>query len=87
VHHHGEDEDDGLGNDTAKAGCIKFCADESSAVIKSKAAHPDVLGPIYMSGVQWQLAAPLAAASQWLPAERPASVGPPLFIRLLRLTI
>ena len=87
VHHHGEGEDGGLGNDSAKAGCLKFCADESSAVTKSKAAHADVPGPIFVSSVQWQLAAPVAAASQWLPVERLASAGPPLFIRLLRLTI
>jgi hypothetical protein len=36
---------------------------------------------------QWQLAPPVAGAFEWMPGERPATVGPPLFIRLLRLTI
>ena len=87
VHHHGEDEGDGLGDDSAKAECLKFCADESSAVTKSKAAQADVLVPIAVTSVQWPLAAPVSAASPWPLVERPASVGPPLFIRLLRLTI
>jgi len=87
VQHHGGDEDDGLGNDGAKAGCLKFCAGESSAVIKSKAAQADMPGPIFMANAPWPLAAPIAAASRLPRVARPASVGPPLFIRLLRLTI
>ena len=87
VQHHGADEGDGLGNDDAKAGCLKFCADESSAVIKSKAAHADLPDPIFVVSVSWLPAVLVAAAFQWLPVERPASVGPPLFIRLLRMTI
>jgi len=87
IHHPGEDEDDGLGNHSAKEGCLKFCADESSAVTKSRVPQADVPGPIFVASVQWPSAAPVAAASQWPPVERPALVGPPLFIRLLRLTI
>lgn len=87
VPHHGEDEDDGIGNDSAKAGCLKFCADEASTVVKRKAAQDDVPGPIFVASVPWPPAAPVATAAQWPPIERPASVGPPLFIRLLRLTI
>ena len=89
VHHHGEDEDDGLGNGSgsAKAGCLKFCADESSAVTKSKAAQADLLGPIFLATVHWLSAVPIAAATEWTLVERPATVGPPLYIRLLRLTI
>ena len=87
VQHHGADEGDGLGNHSAKAGCLKFCADESSAVIKSKAAQADVPGPIFMASVPSPSTARVVVASQWLPVERPASVGPPLFIRLLRMTI
>ena len=87
VHHHGENEDDGLGNHSAKEGCLKFCADESSALTKSRAPQADLAGPIVLASVQWPPAAPVAAVSQWTPVERPASVGPPLFIRLLRLTI
>ena len=87
VNHHAEGEGDGPGNDSAKAGCLKFCADESSAVTKGTAILGDVLAPILVARVQRPPAAPVAAAAQWRPVERPASVGPPLFIRLLRLTI
>ena len=87
VHHHGEDADGGLGNDSAKAGCLKFCADETSGVTKSNAGQVDAPGPVCAASVQWPPPAPVATTSQWLPIERPASVGPPLFIRLLRLTI
>ena len=87
VLHHGDDGDDGLGNGSAKAGCLKFGADESSVVTKGKAVQADVPDPIFVASVPWPSAAPVAAALQWRPVERPASVGPPLFIRLLRLTI
>ena len=86
-HHPGNDEDDGRGTHSAKAGCLKFCADESSAVTMSRAPQADVPGPVFVVSVQWPSEAPGAAASEWTPVERPASVGPPLFIRLLRLTI
>ncbi len=85
VHHQGED--DGDGNDPAKVVCLKFCADESSAVVKGKALHADALFSVHLFGVVWQLTAPVVAPSEWIPVERPASVGPPLFIRLRRLTI
>jgi hypothetical protein len=89
VHHRGEDEDtgDGLVDDTAKAGCLKFCAEETSVVTKSKAGPAEALGPVSVFSGQWQLAPPVAGALEWTPVERPATVGPPLFIRLLRLTI
>jgi hypothetical protein len=40
-----------------------------------------------MASAPWLPAVQVAAAAQWWPVERPASVGPPLFLRLLRLTI
>ncbi len=89
VHHQGEveGEGDGPGDGSAEAGCLRFCADESSALTKSKAAQADVLGPTVVASVPWPPAAPVAPAFLWAPAERPASVGPPLFLRLLRLMI
>jgi len=89
VHHHGagEGEDDGLGSHSAREGCLKFCADQSSAVTKSTAPQAEIAGPLFVASAQWRSAAPVTAASQWLQVEPPASVGPPLFIRLLRLTI
>jgi len=85
--HPADDEDGGHGTDGGRAGCLKFCADESSGVTKSKAALADFAGPTFVAGIQWQQAARVAAASQWPVVERTATVGPPLFIRLLRLTI
>lgn len=79
---HGEPVQDG-----GKAVCLKFCADESSALAKGKASHADLPGPALLTGAQWSPAMQFAAAAPWQPVERPASVGPPLFLRLLRLTI
>lgn len=89
VRHHADHvrDDGGPANDADKAGCLKFCADEPTALTKSKTAQADVSGPVFVTSVQWQMAAPVAAVSQWPPLDRPATVGPPLFIRLLRLTI
>ena len=86
-HHPADDEHVGHGTDGGRAGCVKFFGDESSAVTKSKAAQADVAVPIFVARIQWQPAARVAAGAQWPPVERPASIGPPLFISLLRLTI
>ena len=45
VHHHGENEDDGLGNHSANEVCLEFCADESSALTKSRAPPGRRSGP------------------------------------------
>jgi len=87
VHHHGDDDNDELGDHSAKAVCLKFCADGSSAVMQSNAAEADGPGPVLAASMQWPPAVPVVTASQWPALEWPASVGPPLFIRLLRLTI
>ena len=85
--HHADDEHGGPVDDLGQAGCLKFCADESSAVTKSKAAQADLPGPFFVSRVDWQPASPVADAAPWRSVDRLASQGPPLFIRLLRLTI
>ena len=88
VHHYeAVSEHDGIGGHSARQGCLKFCADKSSAVIKTPAPQAEPPGPVVVASAQWQSAALVAATSQWLHFERPASVGPPLFLRLLRLTI
>jgi hypothetical protein len=74
-------------SDAAKAGCLKFCADESSTVAKGELAQPDLLGMAMVVGLDWQPAMPMATVSSWRSVERPVSQGPPLFIRFLRLTI
>jgi hypothetical protein len=85
--HRADDEHGGPLDDLGEAGCLKFCADESSAVTKSKAAQADLPVPFFVSGVDWQPASPVAEVAPWRSIDRPASQGPPLFIRLLRLTI
>ena len=85
--HHAGDVHRVPADDLGVAGCLKFCADESSAVTKSKAAQADLLGPFFVSRVDWQPASPVADAAPWQSVDRTAAQGAPLFIRLLRLTI
>lgn len=87
VHHPAADASTGPDADAGMAACLKFCADESSALAKSKALQADLSGTVALPSVQWQWATPVAAVTPWHSVERPASVGPPLFLRLLRLTI
>lgn len=90
-HTHHPDQNDGEvpGDDGAQNGCLKFCADEASALPKSRAPQSDVPGPCFVASMQLPLLARIAAAAATAqaPVEPLASVGPPLFIRLLRLTI
>ena len=79
--------DDRRGHHSAEAGCLKFCAEESSALAKRSAQLSDVTGLAFWVSPHWLSAAPVAAAAEWTPVERPASVGPPLILRLLRLTL
>ena len=87
AHQHAEHERSGPAQDGGKAGCLKFCADETSTVTKGVASPADLPGPMLSAGCHWQLVTPMADAAPWPAVERPASVGPPLFLRLLRLTI
>lgn len=87
AHHHADSERGGPVEPGGKAACLKFCADESSTLAKSKASQADLPGPVLLAGAPWLTAVQVAAAAQWQAVERPASVGPPLFLRLLRLTI
>lgn len=87
INHRSADGDDQIDHHSDKEGCVKFCAEESQAVAKRSAHQSDVTGPVVLVSPQWAPAVLVAAAAEWTPVERPASVGPPLFIRLLRLTI
>ena len=87
AHHHADSGRSEPGQHGGKAVCLKFCADESSALAKSKASQAELPGPVLLAGAPWSPAVQVAAAAQWQAVERPASVGPPLFLRLLRLTI
>ncbi len=79
--------DDRRGHHSAEEGCLKFCAEEFSALAKRSAQLSDVTGLVFGVSLHWLSAAPAAAAAAWTPVERPASVGPPLIFRLLRLTL
>lgn len=71
----------------APAACLKFCADEASALAKSKASPADSAVPVPLASMHWQLPTRLATQLPWQAVERPALDGPPLFLRLLHLTI
>ena len=89
IHHHGATatEQERHGSHSAEQGCLKFCADKSSSVTTSTAPQADPPGPLFVASAQWRSVLRVAAASRGWHFGRSASVGPPLFIRLLRLTI
>jgi hypothetical protein len=84
--HHANSERGEPVQDGGKAVCLQFCDDESSALAKGRASQAYLPGPVLLAGVQWSPAVAVSAAASWQPVERPASVGPPLFVRLMRLT-
>ena len=86
-HYQRHAEDDDAPADAGKAGCLKFCDDESSAVAKGQSAQTDIAGPVMVSSVEWRPAVPKATVAMRRSAARPPSQGPPLVIRFLRLTI
>lgn len=85
--HLGADAADLRGHHSADEGCLKFCAEESSALAKRSAQLSDATGLDFLGSLRWLSAASVAGAAQWTPVERPASVGPPLILRWLRLTL
>ncbi len=78
---------DAANEDAGKAGCLKFCADESSTLAKGKFTPVDLPNPVVVAVGEWPSVALLPIGTLRRSAERPASPGPPLVIRLLRLTI
>ena len=73
--------------DAAQAGCLKFCDDESSAAASGKTVQADLPGPVAVGASNWPLALH-PGPSALMRADAPAATqGPPLVIRLLRLTI
>lgn len=83
-HHEGHANPAGPANNE---GCRKLCSDTSSSVVKTNPVQADVLGPPPVANATWPAAIRAASVAAWWPTERPASQGPPLVIRLLRLTI
>ena len=78
---------DDASKDAGKAGCLKFCSDESSTLAKGKFTQADLPNPVVVAVVEWPSMAPLPMGTLRRSAERRASPGPPLVIRFLRLTI
>lgn len=71
----------------SKAGCLKFCDDQSSAISKSGNPGFDQM-PAHVSMDGFKIRpAPVTQAARRLPLEQPNAQGPPLVIRLLRLTL
>ena len=77
----------GQHEDAGKAGCLKLCDDGSSAIAKVKLPVVD-LGSILLTLVEpWNAIAATTGAGIRQSLARPASHGPPLVIRFLRLTL
>ena len=85
--HSAQHGDHDASKDAGKAGCLKFCSDESSTLVKGKFIHTDLPNSVVVAVVEWPSMAPLPMGTLRMSAERPASPGPPLVIRFLRLTI
>ena len=87
LHQAPQGDHDAANEDAGKAGCLKFCADESSTLAKGKFTQADLPNPAVVAVGEWPSLALLPMGTLRRSAERPASPGPPLVIRFLRLTI
>jgi hypothetical protein len=87
VHHATGQHDDDPAEGSGREACLKFCADESSALTKDDGSPADLPASQPLAFVQWQRPALSSMPCAWLPADDPPRAGPPLFLRLLRLTI
>lgn len=72
---------------SGKEACFRFCVDESSALTKGKTSPADLPESLPQIDVCWLRPELTARHASWQQVERPAWVGPPLFLYLLRLTI
>ena len=71
----------------ANDSCLKFCDDESSALLKGSTPALDP-GVAFLAALPWHVAVvPIANVATGLSLQRPIAQGPPLVIRLLRLTL
>lgn len=72
----------------ANDNCLKFCDDESSALSKGSTSSTLDPGAALVAAVQFPGAVvPVTHAGTGLSLQRPTAQGPPLVIRLLRLTL
>jgi hypothetical protein len=83
-HHDGHRHEQTGANDS----CLKFCDDESSALSKGNTSSTPDAGAALVAAVQLRGAVvPITRAGTGLSLQRPPAQGPPLVIRLLRLTL
>lgn len=87
THRHADHGPNDALNAVAKAACVKFCVEEPSALAQAKLAQPELPMLAGPAAAHWPVATALVTAAPWLRGDQPATVGPPLFIRLLRLTL
>ena len=72
----------------ANDSCLKFCEDESSALSKGKTSDTPDAGAAPVAAAQWLGAfVPVPHDGTGASLRRPTAQGPPLVIRLLRLTL
>ena len=71
---------------SGKDTCLKFCDDESSAVVKSTSLGVDLVIALVEPGVR-RIAVPVDNIGAGCLPEQPRAQGPPLVIRFLRLTL
>ncbi len=67
--------------------CLKFCADEFSALSKSKSVFADLDMPVPAVLVPWSTFGLDVPPGSQLSLRRPAAQGTPLVIRFVRLTL
>jgi len=84
-----EDDPASLAHETeaGQAGCLKFCADGSSALTKNAAPTVDLGPPLLAVAAPWHAITPMARIGTRLSLGRPADQRQRLVIRLLRLTL
>jgi hypothetical protein len=78
---------EGHEQDSGKVSCLKFCDDESSAIVKLKLLLVDFGSSLAAMAAPWNLTAASGNIGLRPSSERPGSQGPPLVIRFLRLTL
>ena len=79
--HHREEQ-----SHAAKDNCLEFCDNQSSALSKSHHSSLDSDTPAIVASAPWDPIIPKAHLAK-LVIQRPIAQGPPLVIRLLRLTL
>ena len=75
------------GADAGKDVCLKFCDDESAALVKVNAMQSDLAGQALVVGVAWTPISSMPGPISRRTFEQARSQGPPLVIRFLRLTL